>query len=107
MANELTNFHIVLYRPNEPKGTRIKVRDVRRLLYDEKNGRPLEIEEARKRVEALKPFIPLDWTLFIVEEQSSPVGELRFEATCSKHGLRINEFFCGLCGEKLLPDICG
>jgi len=106
-VDELTIFHLVLYEP-DGKGGRVKVSDVR-LIFKDHEGRLRPLEEARKLVEGLRKRVPPSRTLIVTEEPcGASAEEPHLEATCGKHGLRKNEFFCGVCGEEFHDiKICG
>ncbi|RPI70445.1 MAG: hypothetical protein EHM45_24885 [Desulfobacteraceae bacterium] len=77
-----------------------------RFLLTNQDGTLMPVEEARKKVNTLEDFLPPGWSLEVKEEVVEPTaGTLHFAGNCPTHGLRTNEFFCGVCGTPLKPGL--
>jgi hypothetical protein len=77
-----------------------------RFLFTNFDGTLMDVGNARKQIEDMKAFLPPGWSLEVKEETVEPTaGTLHFTGNCPKHGLRTNEFFCGMCGTPLAPAL--
>lgn len=77
-----------------------------RFFFTTEEGTPAEVNTARAHFKELQKFLPPDWSFQIVEKEAwvAP-GALHFSGKCPTHGPRTNEFFCGMCGTRLTPEI--
>lgn len=79
---------------------------LQRFFFTNEDGTPADAAAGRAKIRELEGHLPPNHTLEIVEKQVEvAMGQLGFQANCPKHGKRDNEFFCGLCGERLTPEI--
>jgi len=107
----LTVFSVQTTKMNKSSNGKIVGRTsigrMRRFCFTNEDGTPADVATAREWIKKMEGFLPPNHTLEVVEKQveAVPGSTLHFEAKCPDHGPRMNEFFCGMCGRPLEPEL--